>query len=45
MSEAQEIAMGQQSDPEIIAFFGLYDDAQLQEFITAKGNEMGGNLA
>jgi predicted Zn-dependent protease len=40
MSEAQEIAMGQQSDPEIIAFFGLYDDAQLQEFITAKGNEM-----
>ncbi|WP_339753740.1 M48 family metalloprotease [Algoriphagus aquimarinus] len=40
MSEAQEIAMGQQSDPEIVAFFGLYEDAQLQEFITAKGNEM-----
>jgi len=40
MSEAQEVAMGQQSDPEIIAFFGLYEDPQLQEFITAKGNEM-----
>jgi predicted Zn-dependent protease len=24
MSEQQEIAMGQQSDPEIIKFFGLY---------------------
>lgn len=40
MSEAQEVAMGQQSDPEIVAFFGLYEDAQLQEFITAKGKEM-----
>ncbi|TXD75717.1 M48 family metalloprotease [Algoriphagus ratkowskyi] len=40
MSEAQEIAMGQQSDPEIVAFFGLYEDPQLQEFITAKGKEM-----
>ncbi|MEB2777227.1 M48 family metalloprotease [Algoriphagus sp. D3-2-R+10] len=40
MSEAQEIAMGQQSDPEIVAFFGLYEDPQLQEFITTKGNEM-----
>lgn len=40
MSEAQEIAMGQQADPEVIAFFGLYEDPQLQEFITAKGNEM-----
>lgn len=40
MSEAQEIAMGQQSDPEIVAFFGLYEDAELQEFITEKGKEM-----
>lgn len=40
MSEAQEIAMGQQSDPEIIAFFGLYQDPELQEFITEKGLEM-----
>ncbi|MBN3519913.1 M48 family metalloprotease [Algoriphagus lutimaris] len=40
MSEAQEIEMGQQSDPEIVAFFGLYEDPELQEFITTKGNEM-----
>lgn len=40
MSEAQEIAMGQQSDPEIIAYFGLYDDQELQQFITATGLEM-----
>jgi len=40
MSEAQEVAMGQQADPEIVSFFGLYEDPQLQEFITATGNEM-----
>ncbi|SMD43344.1 Putative Zn-dependent protease [Aquiflexum balticum DSM 16537] len=40
MSEAQEIAMGKESDPQIVAFFGLYDDPQLQKFITDKGLEM-----
>jgi len=40
MSVAQEIAMGKQADPEIIAFFGLYDDPELQQFITEKGLEM-----
>ncbi len=40
MSEAQEVAMGEQSDPEILAFFGLYEDPELQEFITEKGEEM-----
>jgi predicted Zn-dependent protease len=40
MSEAQEVAMGQQADPEIVSFFGLYEDPQLQEFITATGNDM-----
>lgn len=40
MSEAQEIAMGQQSDPEITAFFGVYEDPDLQQFITAKGLDM-----
>lgn len=40
MSKEQEIAMGQQSDPEIVGFFGLYDDPQLQRFITEKGKEM-----
>ncbi|OOG72990.1 M48 family metalloprotease [Algoriphagus sp. A40] len=40
MSEAQEISIGQQSDPEISAFFGVYEDPELQQFITAKGLEM-----
>lgn len=40
MSEAQELATGTQADPEIIAFFGLYEDEKLQQFITAKGKEI-----
>ena len=40
LSESQEIAMGQQSDPDIIGFFGLYENPQLQKFIEEKGQEM-----
>lgn len=40
MSKDQEVAMGQQSDPEIIAFFGLYQDPKLQQFINEKGQQM-----
>lgn len=40
MSKGQEIAMGQQSDPEIVAFFGLYEDQRLQSFINEKGKQM-----
>jgi predicted Zn-dependent protease len=40
LSESQEIAMGQQSDPDIIRFFGLYEDKELQKFIEEKGQEM-----
>ena len=40
MSESQEIAMGQQSDPSIVAQFGLYQDETLQNFIEEKGQEM-----
>ena len=40
MSEAQEIAMGKEADPQIIAQFGLYDDKSMQDFINAKGKEM-----
>ena len=32
--------MGQQSDPEIVAFFGLYEDETLQKFIERKGQAM-----
>ncbi|HEY0741023.1 MAG TPA: M48 family metalloprotease [Chryseosolibacter sp.] len=40
MSKEQEIAMGQQSDPEIKAFFGVYEDPKLQQFISEKGQQM-----
>ncbi len=41
VSEEQELAMGREYDPSIIASFGLYDDARLQAFINEKGKEMG----
>lgn len=40
MSEGQEIAMGKESDPQVMAFFGAYDNPQLQKFINEKGQEM-----
>ena len=40
MSEAQEIAMGKEADPQIVAQFGLYPDSAVQRFIREKGNEM-----
>jgi predicted Zn-dependent protease len=41
MSESQEIALGAQYDPSVIATFGLYQNPALEAFITQKGNEMG----
>ncbi|MCX2739388.1 M48 family metalloprotease [Pontibacter anaerobius] len=40
MSEEQEIALGAQTDPAVIAQFGLYDDKSLQQFIQQKGQAM-----
>ena len=40
MSEAQEIEMGKEADPQIIAQYGLYENASLQTFITEKGRAM-----
>ena len=40
MSEAQEISMGKEADPQIIAQFGLYEDNSLQAFIVEKGRQM-----
>jgi predicted Zn-dependent protease len=40
MSKGQEVAMGQQSDPEIKNFFGVYEDEKLQRFINEKGQQM-----
>ena len=41
MGEDQERALGLQSDPGIIANFGLYQDEAMQDFINKKGKEMG----
>jgi len=40
MSKQQEIALGVQSDPQIVASYGQYKDEQMQQFIDAKGNLM-----
>ena len=40
MSEAQEIAMGKDADPQIVQQYGLYENKELQAFITEKGKKM-----
>lgn len=40
MSEAQEIEMGKQADPEIIRQFGLYEDSSIQRYINNLGQQM-----
>ncbi|WP_235942104.1 M48 family metalloprotease [Pontibacter fetidus] len=40
MSEGQELAMGQQADPQIVAQFGMYDNPAIQRFIDEKGQKM-----
>jgi len=40
MSEEQEIAMGKDADPQIVAQYGLYENKALQDFITQKGKDM-----
>jgi predicted Zn-dependent protease len=40
MSEQQEIALGAETDPQIIAQFGLYDNPEIQKFIDLRGQEM-----
>ncbi|MEM1249992.1 MAG: M48 family metalloprotease [Acidobacteriota bacterium] len=40
VSEAQEIAMGQEAHPQILAQFGVYPDEELQEYISRLGKEL-----
>lgn len=40
MSEDQEIALGVEANPSIIAEFGAYENAALQKFISDKGQDM-----
>jgi predicted Zn-dependent protease len=41
VSEAQEIQMGQEYDPQVIASFGEYTNDNLLAFVQGKGTEMG----
>ena len=41
MSDSQELALGKESDPAIVAQFGLYKNDKLQAFINEKGKQMG----
>jgi len=40
MSEQQEIAIGAESDPQVIAEFGLYNNSTFQNFIQTRGTEI-----
>ncbi|GAB4001053.1 M48 family metalloprotease [Spirosoma daeguense] len=40
MSKEQEIALGQESHPSVVATMGLYEDKKLQAFINEKGKAM-----
>lgn len=40
MSESQEIQLGAQSDPEIVAQYGVYDDPKIAAFIDGMGQKM-----
>lgn len=41
ISEQQEVAMGLAYDPQVMATFGEYPDAELQNFVQAKGTAIG----
>lgn len=40
MSTEQELALGREADPQIIAQFGLYNDSSLQRYMRQEGQQM-----
>ena len=40
MSESQELALGKESDPQILGEFGMYPDANLQNYLNERGQAM-----
>lgn len=40
VSESQEIAMGRESDPQVVASYGLVDDPELQEYVSEIGQRL-----
>ena len=41
ISSSDELAMGQQTDPQILQTFGQYEDADLARYVTALGKKLG----
>ena len=41
LSTADELAMGQQTDPQVLQTFGKYEDADLSRYVTALGKKLG----
>jgi predicted Zn-dependent protease len=41
LSPADELAMGQQTDPQVIRTFGQYEDADLARYVAALGKKLG----
>ncbi len=41
MSSADELAMGQQTDPQILQTYGKYDDPELARYVAALGKRLG----
>ncbi len=41
LSPADELAMGQETDPQIVQTFGLYEDADLARYVSGIGNRLG----
>ncbi len=43
VSEGQEIQMGREADPSVVAQFGLYDDQALQQYVAGLGARLAAN--
>src|SRR4030042_190953 len=41
LSSADELAMGRQTDPQVIRTFGQYEDADLARYVAALGKKLG----
>jgi predicted Zn-dependent protease len=42
VSEGQEISLGRQADPDIVAAYGLYPDSSLQQYVRGLGERLAG---
>ena len=41
VSESQELAMGAEYDPQLVASYGMYNDSKIQKFVEEKGAALG----